>query len=120
MLPLNPPFSTSPTSISQLSRDSSNPEDQDIWFDAIDHVEMEETWFEGAEAFAPHEEHHTDPSSSAGEAADSRVPFTDDCRRGGQQFVRTLGEYGESRMLSPCLSKVLPGVSIPALVPRTF
>jgi hypothetical protein len=39
---------------------------------------MEETWFEGD----THEEHQVDPSSSAGEAADSRVPFTEDCRRG--------------------------------------
>lgn len=109
MPPVNPLTPASSTNISQESRDSSKPEDQDIWFDAIDHVEMEETWFEGAEAFAPHEEHHTDPSSSAGEAADFRVPFTEDCRRSVQQFVRTLREYGESRMLSACLSKILPG-----------
>ena len=103
---------TSSTNISQVSWDSSKPEDQDIWFDAIDHVEMEDTWFEGAEAFDTHEEHQADPSSSAGEAADSRVPFTEDCRRGVQQFVRTLGEYGESRVLSACLSKILPGTPV--------
>ncbi|MFU9137889.1 hypothetical protein [Erwinia tasmaniensis] len=91
MPPVNPPTPISLTNISWVSRDSSKPEDQDIWFDAIDHVEMEESWFEGAEAFDSHEEHQADPSSSAGEAADSRVPFTEDCRRGGQQFVRTLG-----------------------------
>lgn len=100
---------TSSTNISQVSWDSSKPEDQDIWFDAIEHVEMEDTWFEGAEAFDTHEEHQASPSSSAGEAADSRVPFTEDCRRGVQQLVGTLGEYGESRMLSACLSKILPG-----------
>lgn len=83
--------------------DISNPEDQDIWFDTIDHVEMKETWFD------THEEHQADPLSSAGEAADSRVPFTEDCRRGVQQFVRIMGEYGESRMLSACLSGLLPG-----------
>ncbi|UIA90995.1 CyaA/EF/ExoY family adenylyl cyclase toxin [Erwinia tracheiphila] len=109
MPPVNPPNPTSSNNISWVSRDSSNPEDQDIWFDAIDHIEMEEAWFEGAEAFGIHEEHQTAPSSSAGEAADSRVPFTEDCRRGVQQLVRTLGEYGESRMLSVCLSKILPG-----------
>ncbi|MFC0139992.1 putative adhesin [Erwinia mallotivora] len=109
MQPVNPPTPTSSNNISWISRDSSKPEDQDIWFDAIDHVEMKETWFEGAKAFAPHEEHQAAPSSSAGEAADSVVPFTEDCRRGVQQFVRTLGEYGESRMLSACLSKILPG-----------
>ncbi|MFP2423371.1 hypothetical protein ACLEXA_17805 [Pseudescherichia vulneris] len=109
MPPVNPPIPTSSNQISWVSRDSSNPEDQDIWFDAIDHVEMEDTWFEGAEAFDTHEEHQADPSSSAGLVADSRVPFTEDCRRGVQQLVRTLGEYGESRMLSACLSKILPG-----------
>ncbi|WP_279046100.1 hypothetical protein [Cedecea davisae] len=109
MPPVNPLPPASSTNIFWVSRDSSKPENQDIWLDAIDHVEMEDTWFEGPEAFAPHEEHHTDPSSSAGEAADSRIPFTEDCRRSVQQLVRTLGEYGESKMLSACLSKILPG-----------
>ena len=113
MPPVNPP---TPTSSNNISWDSSNPEDQDIWFDAIDHVEMDDTWFEGAEAFDTHEEHQADPSSSAGEAADSRVPFTEDCRRGVQQFVRTLGEYGESRMLSACLSRILPGTPVSLVI----
>lgn len=113
MPPVNP---LTPTSSTYISRDSSNWEDQDIWFDAIDHVEMEETWFEGAEAFDTHEEHQADPSSSAGEAADSRVPFTEDCRRGVQQFVRTLGEYGESRMLSACLFRILPGTPVSLVI----
>lgn len=109
MLPVNPPTPTPSNNISRVCRDSLNPEGQEIWFDAIDYVEMEFTWFGGAEAFAPHEEQQADPSSSAGEAAESRVPFTEDCRRGVQQFVRTLGECGESIMLSACLSKILPG-----------
>jgi len=100
MLPVNPLASALSTNI---SRNSSTPKDRDIWFDAIDHVEMDETWFD------PREEQEAAPSFSAGDAADSRVPFTEDCRRGVQQFVRTLGEYGESRMLSACLSKILPG-----------
>ncbi|MFB9087516.1 hypothetical protein ACFFW8_23900 [Erwinia tracheiphila] len=119
MPPVNPPNPTSSNNISWVSRDSSNPEDQDIWFDAIDHIEMEEAWFEGAEAFGIHEEHQTAPSSSAGEAADSRVPFTEDCRRGVQQLVRTLGEYGESRMLSVCLSKYFPAPRLVSLSQQT-
>lgn len=82
--------------------DISNPEDRDAWFDAIDHVEMDETWFDACDS------HHADPAF-AGETADSRVPFTKDCRRGVQQLIRTLGEYEESRMFSVCLSKMLPG-----------
>lgn len=109
MPPVNPLTPTSSANIPHVSSDRPEPEDQDIWFDAIDHVEMDDTLFEGAEAFAPHEEHHTDPLSSAGEAANSLVPFTEDCRRSVQQFVRTLGEYGENKMLSACLSKILPG-----------
>lgn len=116
MPPVNPLSPTSSTNMSQVSRDSSKPEEQDIWFDAIDHVEMEEIWFKGAETFPPHEEHHTDPLSSAGEAADSRVPLTEDCRRGVQLFIRTLGEYGESRMLSTCLSKILPGTPVSLVI----
>ncbi|HHV7357653.1 TPA: dermonecrotic toxin domain-containing protein [Morganella morganii] len=99
-----------------ISRCHSNPEDPDIWFDAIDYVEMEETWFEGAEAFTPYKDHHTDPSFSAGDAADSRVPFTEDCRRCVQQLVRTLGEYGENKILSVCLSEILPGTPAPVII----
>ncbi|WP_226020133.1 hypothetical protein [Serratia symbiotica] len=85
-----------------VSQGSSNQEDQDIWFDAIDHVEMEETWFDAIE-------NHEASPTDAGEAAEFRVPLTEDCRRGVQQLVRTLGGYGESRILSACLSKILPG-----------
>ncbi|WP_261643528.1 hypothetical protein [Erwinia mallotivora] len=109
MPPVNPPTSTSSNNI---SRDSSNPEDQDIWFDAIDHVEMDDTWFKRAETFSTHEEHHADPSSSAGEAADSLVPFTEDCRRGVQQLVRALAEYGESRMFSAFFSTIFPATPL--------
>ncbi|MEW5289246.1 hypothetical protein ABW286_08640 [Erwinia papayae] len=109
MPPVNPPTSTSSNNI---SRDSSNPEDQDIWFDAIDHVEMDDTWFKRAETFSTHEEHHADPSSSAGEAADSLVPFTEDCLRGVQQLVRVLAEYGESRMFSAFFSTIFPATPL--------
>lgn len=103
MPPVNP--ATSPSSASRTAAypDISNPEEQHIWYDAIDHVEMQDTWI------TPREEHHADPSSTAGEAAESWVPFTEDCRRCVQQLVRTLGETGESKMLSYCLSKILPG-----------
>lgn len=100
---------TSSTTKSQVYRNSSKPEDHDIWFDAIDYVEMEDIWFEGGEAFGNYEEHHTDPLSFAAEMAESQIPFTEDCRRGIQQLIRTLAEYGESKMLSACLSKILPG-----------
>lgn len=101
------PFINSTTVSSSGSRtagasDISNPEDRDAWFDAIDHVEMDETWFDACDS------HHADPVF-AGETADSRVPFTTDCRRGVQQLIRTLGKYEESRLFSVCLSKMLPG-----------
>ncbi|AZE72371.1 Alkaline phosphatase [Pseudomonas synxantha] len=103
MPPVNPPALNSPTCITQVFHCGSNQNNQQIWFDVIDHVEMEETWFDTCE------EHHADPSTAAAEAADSRILFTEDCRRGVQQFVRILGEYGESKMLSACLSRLLPG-----------
>ena len=103
MPPVNPLTPTSSNNISRIYLGSSNVEDPDIWFDTIDQVEMEETWFDACE------DHQAEPSSSAGETADLRVPFTEDCRRGVQQLVRTLGEYGENKMLSACLSKILPG-----------
>ncbi|WP_253379053.1 dermonecrotic toxin domain-containing protein [unidentified bacterial endosymbiont] len=110
MPPVNPPIPDTSTTLNRASRDDSSQEDLDIWFDAIDHVEMEGAWFN------PHEMHHADPSSSAGEYADSRVTFTEDCRRCVQQFVRTLGECGESRMLSACLSRILPDTPISLVV----
>lgn len=78
------------------STDSPSPEAPDSWFDAIDYIEMEDTWFDACE------NHHTSPT-------DSLIPFTEDCRRSVQQLIRTLGEHCESKMLSICLSKILPG-----------
>ncbi|RJL52568.1 hypothetical protein D5071_07870 [Pectobacterium carotovorum] len=77
------------------STDSPSPEASDSWFDAIDYIEMEDTWFDACES------HHTSPT-------DSLIPFTEDCRRSVQQLIRTLGEHCESKMLSVCLSKILP------------
>lgn len=116
MPPVNTLTTASSANITPVYRDNPKPEDPDIWFDAIDYVEMEETWFEGAEAFTPYKDHHTDPSFSAGDAADSRVPFTEDCRRCVQQLVRTLGEYGENKILSVCLSELLPGTPAPVII----
>ncbi|MCX8962339.1 hypothetical protein EHW64_14660 [Erwinia psidii] len=82
--------------------DISTPQEHDIWFDAIDLLEMNETWFDASDR------DHAD-LASAEAAADFRVPFTEDCRRGVQQLIRTLGEYEESKMLSACVSKILPG-----------
>jgi len=82
-----------------------NPEEEEVWFDAIDQVEMEATWFNASDT------HYAEPDS-AGKTADSLVPFTEDCRRGVQQFIRILGEYEESKMLSACLQKILPGTPI--------
>jgi len=103
MPPVNLYTPASSTNITQVFRGSSNQEDQDIWLDTIDHGEMEETWYDARE------ELYAGPSSSVGEAADSRVPFTEDCRRSVQQFVRALGEWEESKLLSACLSRILPG-----------
>ncbi|WP_261640512.1 hypothetical protein [Erwinia mallotivora] len=82
--------------------DSSNSKNQNIWFNAFDYVDMEDSWFDTSE------EHHAAPTASARKAADSRVPFTQDCLQGIQQLVRTLAEYRENRMLSACLASILP------------
>lgn len=94
--------SASLANISQEFLDISNQKEQDIWFDAIDYIEIEDTWFDASE------EYQVSQSPYAREAADNWVPFTEDCRRGVQQFLRTLGEYGEGRMLSACISGFLP------------
>ncbi|WP_224552595.1 putative adhesin [Pectobacterium versatile] len=103
MLPPNSITGSSLVSRTPIAESSSNPQEQDIWFDAIDHVEIEDSWFDACGRHQP-------DRKSAGEAADSRVPFTEDCLRGVQQLIRALGEYGESKMLSACLSKILPGL----------
>lgn len=84
-----------------VSQGSSNQEDQDIWFDAIDHVEMEETWFDAIE-------NHEASPTDAGEAAEFRVPLTEDCRRGVQQLVRTLGDTGRAEYFLPAFLKYFP------------
>ncbi|QQG27494.1 hypothetical protein JFY74_15550 [Pectobacterium carotovorum] len=85
------------------STGSPSPEASDSWFDAIDYIEMEDTWFDACES------HHAPPT-------DTLIPFTEDCRRSVQQLIRTLGEHCESKMLSACLSKILPGTPISLVI----
>lgn len=102
MLLLNPSLSN--TSITSFQNNSRSESDEK-WFDALDYVEMQDTWFDAYEYY------QADPKSSAQDIAESTIPFTDDCRRGIQQFIRTLGEHEESKMLSLCMSKLCPGSS---------
>lgn len=73
---------------------------QDIWFDALDCIEIEETWFDANESCDAdwHKIH-------------SQVSFTDDCLRGVQQFVRILAEYEESKLLSMILKNLFPAMT---------
>lgn len=78
------------------------PQDPEIWFDAIDHVVIDETWFDAGD----------DPATSAllaGDTADTRIPLTEDCRRGLQRLVQSLADYSEQKILSFCLARLLPG-----------
>lgn len=93
----------SSVSITLKSTSSPSPEASDSWFDAIDYIEMEDTWFDACES------HHAPPT-------DTLIPFTEDCRRSVQQLIRTLGEHCESKMLSACLSKILPGTPISLVI----
>lgn len=80
-------------------------DEPDIWFDAQDSIQIEETWFDaGSVAYTG--------KHSPEENADSLVPFTEDCRRSIQQFVRMLGDYQDGKILSACISKLLPGVPV--------
>ncbi|EPF12969.1 Uncharacterised protein [Cedecea davisae] len=69
--------------------------EKDIWFDAQDQIEIDETWFDTSDIYYE-------------ETANLRVPFTEDCRRSIQRLLHTMGEYSESRIISECLSKILP------------
>ncbi|WP_213990805.1 hypothetical protein [Sodalis sp. dw_96] len=83
----------------------SEPEEKDIWFDAIDQVDMDDTWFDARNEFASGQ-------ISAEKYAESLVPFTEDCRRCIQQLIKALGEYKQSELLSTGLARMLPGLPV--------
>lgn len=78
-------------------------EEPDTWFDAEDSIRVEEAWFDASDTTC-------NGKNSPEQNADSLVPFTEDCRRSIQQLMATLGNHEESKILSFCLSKLLPGV----------
>ena len=85
------------------NHDISNPQEQEIWFDTVDWVEMDDTWFDASDA--PHNE-------PASDAADSLIPFTEDFLRSTRQLISMLGEYKENELISVCLTKILPGTPV--------
>lgn len=74
------------------------PVEDDIWFDALDYVEIKESWFDACDTL---------PAEAA---AESVVPFTEDCRRCVKQLIGTLGEFKQNELLAAGLAKLLPGV----------
>lgn len=83
----------------------SGPEGQDIWFDAIDWVEMNETWFDASNELCSQ-------PPFGDQNCDTLAPFTEDCRRCIRQLVVILSDYKQSEILSACLSKLLPGLPV--------
>ncbi|XBS69318.1 hypothetical protein ABK905_23240 [Acerihabitans sp. KWT182] len=83
----------------------SKAEEKDIWFDAIDHVDMDETWFDASNEL-------NSEQTSVETHAESLVPFTEDCRRCIQQLIKVLGDYKQSELLSNGLARLLPGLPI--------
>lgn len=85
---------------------SSDSEAQDIWFDAIDFVEMDEKWFDASEDFSAGQT----PEEKAKEKADEIVLFTEDCRRCAAQLIRLLADIKQNELISAGLSKMFPGI----------
>lgn len=82
-----------------------DPEGQDIWFDAIDWVEMNETWFDASNELCSQ-------PLIGDQNCDTLAPFTEDCRRCIRQLVVILSDYKQGEILSACLSKLLPGLPV--------
>jgi hypothetical protein len=81
-----------------------NSQTQDEWFDASDEVEINHRWFDANDNYA-------EADFFVG-ADDSMVSITEDFQRGLQQLACVVGEYEENKILSICLSRILPGAPV--------
>lgn len=75
-------------------------EEKELWYDAIDYVELEERWFDACETL------------SAAALAEAAVPFTEDCLRCVKQLIVMLGDYKQCELLSCGLAKLFPGIPV--------
>lgn len=81
----------------------------DIWFDAIDWVEMDSGWFEDRAPVGG-------DLRAVTQMAELRVPFTEDCRRCLHQMIVTFGARKQRQLLSLLLANILPGIATPVLL----
>jgi hypothetical protein len=99
-----------------VSPDFGDAGSPDIWFDAIDHVEMDKDWFD-AESLSNQQESFFDAQSdllangiAPASSADASIPFTEDCRRCIKELIRHLGEIKERELMFAGLRRILPGL----------
>ncbi|MCX8960867.1 hypothetical protein EHW64_06680 [Erwinia psidii] len=85
-------------------KDIINWEENDVWKDIIDWQEVNETSFNA-------NDQRTTGESAVSEKADSHVSLTEDSYRALQQLFQLMASNGNSRIISTCLSALLPGIS---------
>src|SRR5450830_166579 len=99
-----------------VSSTSSVTESPDIWFDAVDHVEMDKDWFDAGqhadenadEMWFDARADNVDEAAPATDIVEEMIPFTEDCRRCIKELIRHLGEVQENELIFAGLSKILP------------
>ncbi|WP_049778767.1 hypothetical protein [Erwinia tasmaniensis] len=84
---------------------ASGDEEHDVWFDALDRLDMEDAWFDANSEF-PAED------ISAEKYADSRVPITEDLLRSIKQLTVILGGVKRNELFSQLFANIFPGVPV--------
>ncbi|MBB3211157.1 hypothetical protein FHW67_000392 [Herbaspirillum sp. Sphag1AN] len=78
-------------------------ESPDIWFDAVDHLDMDKEWFEVQTDFASADSHSEND-------VEQSIPFTEDCRRCAKELISNFGGVLENQLVFVGLSKFFPGL----------
>lgn len=78
-------------------------DDNEIWFDAREYLDVDKNWFIPLSASVGWE-------FAAGERAEQLIPFSEDCRRCAKRLLGQLAEIKQHQLLAACLTQLLPGV----------
>ncbi|MFA4826620.1 MAG: hypothetical protein WC593_15835, partial [Methanoregula sp.] len=84
-------------------------ESPEIWFDAVDHFDMDKERFEVQTDF-------TSADSHSENDVEQSIPFTEDCRRCAKELISNFGGVLENQLVFAGLLKIFPGLPIDIVV----
>lgn len=106
---------STPSAVEFISAQPSTSTDEDeevLWFDAIDYVDMEDKHFNfteyGEDEWFDADDNLSAENKSPSEVADERVAWTEDSARCARQFILAISNIQQNRLITAILTKIFP------------